>query len=89
MVFSQFANSKLKAGDVLEVGTLKGSLRSLPILTAKKNYAAFVSGSGITPVLSILKSVLKSEPKTFVLVYGNKTPEDTIFHQHTTYTYNT
>jgi ring-1,2-phenylacetyl-CoA epoxidase subunit PaaE len=47
--------------------------------TDKKN-AAFVSGSGITPVLSIIKSVLTSEPKSsFVLVYGNKTPEDVIF----------
>lgn len=47
-----------------------------------KNYVAFAAGSGITPVLSIIKSVLKSEPKSsFVLVYGNKTPEETIFHQ--------
>jgi ring-1,2-phenylacetyl-CoA epoxidase subunit PaaE len=45
----------------------------------QKNYAAFVSGSGITPVLSIIKSVLTSEPKLFILVYGNKTPEDVIF----------
>ena len=81
-VFSQFANSKLKAGDVLEVGTPEGKFTFTPDADRQKNYAAFVSGSGITPVLSILKSVLKSEPKsTFVLVYGNKTPEDTIFHQ--------
>lgn len=39
-------------------------------------------GSGITPVLSIIKSVLISEPKsTFVLVYGNKSTQETIFHQ--------
>ena len=51
-----------------------------PELERQKNYVAFVSGSGITPVISILKSVLKSEPKSsFVLVYGNKTPEETIF----------
>ena len=81
-VFSQFANSKLKAGDVLEVGTPEGKFTFTPDADRQKNYAAFVSGSGITPVLSILQSVLKSEPKsTFVLVYGNKTPEDTIFHQ--------
>jgi hypothetical protein len=36
MVFSQFANSKLKAGDVLEVGTPEGSLRSLEMQIAKK-----------------------------------------------------
>jgi ring-1,2-phenylacetyl-CoA epoxidase subunit PaaE len=41
-----------------------------------------VAGSGITPAISILKSVLKGEPQSsFVLVYGNKSPEETIFHQ--------
>jgi ring-1,2-phenylacetyl-CoA epoxidase subunit PaaE len=81
-IFSQFANSKLKAGDMLEVGTPEGKFTFAADADRQKNYAAFVSGSGITPVLSILKSVLKSEPKSsFVLVYGNKTPEDTIFHQ--------
>jgi ring-1,2-phenylacetyl-CoA epoxidase subunit PaaE len=81
-VFSQFANTKLKAGDVLEVGQPEGKFTFEPDAERQKNYAAFVAGSGITPVLSIIKSVLKSESKSsFVLVYGNKTPEETIFHQ--------
>lgn len=81
-LFSQFANTKLKAGDVLEVGQPEGKFTFEPDAERQKNYAAFVAGSGITPVLSIIKSVLKSEPKSsFVLVYGNKTPEETIFHQ--------
>ncbi|MBE0392525.1 ferredoxin--NADP reductase [Flavobacterium sp. PL002] len=80
--FSQFANTKLKAGDILEVGTPEGNFIFEPQADRQKNYAAFVSGSGITPVLSIIKSVLISEPKsTFVLVYGNKSIEETIFHQ--------
>lgn len=80
--FSQFANTKLKAGDVLEVGKPEGKFIFEPQTDRLKNYVAFVAGSGITPVLSILKSVLKSEPKSsFVLVYGNKSPEQTIFHQ--------
>ncbi|WP_367756349.1 2Fe-2S iron-sulfur cluster-binding protein [Flavobacterium sp. WC2430] len=80
--FSQFANTKLKAGDVLEVGKPEGKFTFEPQADRQKNYVAFVSGSGITPALSILKSVLKSEPKSsFVLVYGNKSPEETIFHQ--------
>ncbi|MFV8441369.1 2Fe-2S iron-sulfur cluster-binding protein [Flavobacterium sp. LB2P44] len=80
--FSQFANTKLKAGDVLEVGKPEGKFTFEPQADRQKNYASFVAGSGITPVLSILKSVLKNEPKSsFVLVYGNKTPEETIFHQ--------
>jgi ring-1,2-phenylacetyl-CoA epoxidase subunit PaaE len=81
-LFSQFANTKLKAGDVLEVGKPEGKFTFEPQADRHRNYAAFVAGSGITPALSILKSVLKNEPKsTFVLVYGNKSPEDTIFHQ--------
>ena len=81
-LFSQFANSKLKAGDVLEVGKPEGKFTFEPQTDRQRNYAAFVAGSGITPAISILKSVLKNESKSsFVLVYGNKSPEETIFHQ--------
>jgi ring-1,2-phenylacetyl-CoA epoxidase subunit PaaE len=81
-LFSQFANTKLKAGDVLEVGKPEGKFTFEPQADRQRNYAAFVAGSGITPAISILKSVLKNEPKSsFVLVYGNKSPEETIFHQ--------
>jgi ring-1,2-phenylacetyl-CoA epoxidase subunit PaaE len=80
--FSQFANTKLKVGDALEIGTPEGKFTFEPQAERQKNYAAFAAGSGITPVMSILKSVLKNEPNSsFVLVYGNKTPEETIFHQ--------
>jgi len=81
-VFSAFANATLKAGDTIEVGSPEGNFTFEPNAERQKNYAAFAAGSGITPVLSILQSVLKSEPKSsFVLVYGNKTPQETIFHQ--------
>ncbi|MBP4141202.1 ferredoxin--NADP reductase [Flavobacterium sp. P4023] len=80
--FSQFANTKLKAGDAIEVGAPEGKFTFEPQADRQKNYVAFVAGSGITPVMSILKSVLKNESKSsFVLVYGNKSPEETIFHQ--------
>ena len=80
--FSQFAKTKLKAGDILEVGKPEGKFTFEPHADRQKNYAAFVAGSGITPAISILKSVLKSEPRSsFILVYGNKSPEETIFHQ--------
>ena len=80
--FSQFANTKLNAGDAIEVGKPEGKFTFEPQADRQKNYAAFAAGSGITPIMSILKSVLKNEPKSsFVLVYGNKTPEETIFHQ--------
>lgn len=79
--FSKFANENLKAGDLLEVGVPEGKFTFEPNSDRQKNYAGFAAGSGITPVMSILQSVLENEPKsTFVLVYGNKTPNDTIFH---------
>lgn len=80
--FSQFANNKLKTGDLLEVGKPEGKFTFEPEIHQQKNYVGFVAGSGITPVISIIKSVLKSEPKSsFVLVYGNKNPEKTIFYE--------
>lgn len=80
--FSKFANENLKPGDIIEVGQPEGKFTFEPNAERLKNYAAFVAGSGITPVMAILKSVLESEPKsTFVLVYGNKTPDETIFHK--------
>lgn len=80
-LFSTFANKNLKEGDILEVGLPEGKFTLETAIDKQKNYAAFVAGSGITPVFSILKSVLENQPKsTFVLVYGNKTKEDTIFY---------
>ena len=79
--FSKFANDNLKVGDFLEVAQPEGKFTFEPSAARLKNYAGFAAGSGITPVMSILKSVLESEPKSsFVLVYGNKSPEETIFH---------
>ncbi len=80
--FSVFANEKLAVGDTMEVGTPEGKFIFEPKPDRQRNYAAFVAGSGITPVLSIIQSVLQGEPEsTFVLIYGNKSPQDTIFHQ--------
>lgn len=80
--FSSFANDNLKTGDLIEVGQPEGKFTFEPQAGRQKNYAAFAAGSGITPVMAILKSVLEGEKdSTFVLVYGNKTPEETIFHQ--------
>jgi len=76
--FSVFATSKLKEGDVLEVAEPEGKFMLEPL--ASKNYIAFAAGSGITPVISMVKVVLENEPSsTFTLVYGNKTAESTIF----------
>lgn len=77
--FSVLANNALEAGDVLEVHPPEGKFVFEPGNKAQ-NYVAFAAGSGITPVLSIIKTVLTREPEsTFVLVYGNRSIEETIF----------
>ncbi|RYJ43902.1 ferredoxin--NADP reductase [Flavobacterium beibuense] len=81
--FSVFANEKLSVGDTMEVGVPEGKFTFEPKSDRQRNYAAFAAGSGITPILSIIHSVLENEPEsTFVLVYGNKTPDETIFHDY-------
>jgi ring-1,2-phenylacetyl-CoA epoxidase subunit PaaE len=80
-LFSKFANQNLKVGDLLEVSEPEGKFVFTPNQDKQKNYMAFAAGSGITPVFSIIKSVLEEENNSsIVLIYGNKTPEDTIFH---------
>ncbi|TCP23912.1 ring-1,2-phenylacetyl-CoA epoxidase subunit PaaE [Tenacibaculum skagerrakense] len=78
--FSVFANETLRAGDELEVSKPEGKFVLQP--EANKNYIGFAAGSGITPVLSMIKSVLETEPSaSFTLVYGNKSVNDTIFYE--------
>ncbi|WP_101450823.1 ferredoxin--NADP reductase [Aquimarina sp. MAR_2010_214] len=80
--FSVIANNKLKEGDVLEVHTPEGNFSLTPNAQASNSYAAFAAGSGITPVMSMIKAILEEEPNSrFVLVYGNRTPEETIFYK--------
>jgi ring-1,2-phenylacetyl-CoA epoxidase subunit PaaE len=76
--FSVFATEKLKEGDSLEVHPPEGNFVLEP--QSGKNYIAFAAGSGITPVLSMVKAVLEdSSDATITLVYGNKSEADTIF----------
>lgn len=78
--FSSYANYKLRAGDVLEVGPPKGRFIFEPNDSKTKNIAAFAAGSGITPILSIIKCALEEEIHSkVILVYGNKSTEDTMF----------
>ncbi len=80
-VFSTWANEALKTGDSIEVMPPKGHFEFKPA-EKTQHIAAFAAGSGITPILSIAFSVLESNPEnTFVLVYGNQTPEETMYHE--------
>lgn len=78
--FSVFATKELKEGDVLEVAKPEGKFILKPEKSHKNNYLGIAAGSGITPIMAMLKTVLKHEPQsTFTLVYGNKTEKETIF----------
>ncbi len=78
--FSAYANNTLKVGDVIEVAPPKGRFIFTPNDSKTKNIALFAAGSGITPVLSIIKCALEEEVHSkVILVYGNKTTKDTMF----------
>lgn len=78
--FSVYANNSLKVGSTLEVGTPKGRFIFEPNDNKTKNIALFAAGSGITPILSIIKCALEEEDKSkVILVFGNKTPKETMF----------
>ncbi len=79
-LFSQYATTELKEGDELAITIPQGRFNLNPKEGNAKNYMAFVAGSGITPVLSMISSVLETERESkFVLVYGNQTMDDVMF----------
>ncbi|MCP4443581.1 MAG: phenylacetate-CoA oxygenase/reductase subunit PaaK [Aureispira sp.] len=80
--FSTFANDSLKRGDELEVMTPTGNFYTELNADNKKQYIAFAAGSGITPIMSIMKTVLQTEPNSeFTLLYGNKNTASIIFKE--------
>ncbi len=81
-LFSSFANKELKKGDVLEVMQPVGKFYVDLNPANKKNYLGFAAGSGITPLLSIIKTTLRTEPNSsFTLIYGNKSRSSIIFFE--------
>jgi ring-1,2-phenylacetyl-CoA epoxidase subunit PaaE len=80
--FSSFANQQLKKGDVLDVLPPTGTFFTELNITNKKSYVFFAAGSGITPVISIIKTILLTETRSSVtLVYGNKNVSSIIFKE--------
>ena len=77
--FSSFANSTLKVGDVMEVAEPQGRFVFEPEAHDGRDVLAIAAGSGITPIMGILKTVLEHTDLNCALLYGNKSPEDTIF----------
>lgn len=79
-LFSTFANTELKAGDELQVMTPMGNFTSKLDADHEKHYLLIAAGSGITPMLSIIKSVMVAEPNSRVtLLYGNRYFKGIIF----------
>ncbi|MEM5541230.1 2Fe-2S iron-sulfur cluster-binding protein [Sulfitobacter sp. AS92] len=80
--FSTYANTELKIGDTLHAMPPQGKFFTAIEPEVAKNYLGFAGGSGITPVLSILKTVLKREPNsTFTLVYANRAVNTIMFRE--------
>lgn len=78
--FSTFVASELKAGDVLDLMTPTGRFGTPLNPLHQKHYVGLVAGSGITPVLSIVATVLHIETESrFTLIYGNHSKESTMF----------
>lgn len=81
-LFSSHANESLKAGDTLEVMPPVGRFFTTLDPANRKHYVAFAAGSGITPVLSLIKTTLATEPLSdFTLVYGNRKRSSIIFFE--------
>ena len=77
---STWINEKLNVGDTVDVMTPMGNFYSKLDASNKKHYVLFAGGSGITPMLSIMKSVLATEPNSRVtLIYGNRDEASIIF----------
>lgn len=80
--FSCYANSTLKAGDALDVLPPTGKFNTKLQPQNCKQYIAFAAGSGITPVLSIIKTTLQTESgSSFTLVFGNRSRSSIIFFE--------
>jgi ring-1,2-phenylacetyl-CoA epoxidase subunit PaaE len=79
-VFSAYAHDHLKAGDTIEVVTPIGHFNTSLDAEHARSYALVAAGSGITPILSILATILETEPNSSVtLIYGNRTVQDIMF----------
>jgi ring-1,2-phenylacetyl-CoA epoxidase subunit PaaE len=77
---SQYLASQLRAGDSVDVLTPTGRFFAEAKPSAARTYCAFAGGSGITPILGIVKNLLASEPESrFMLFYSNRTTASIMF----------
>lgn len=80
--FSTYANDEVKVGDRVEAMRPMGNFHVALLEEGGRNYLAFAGGSGITPMISIAKTVLAREPQsTFSLIYGNRSTASIMFRE--------
>jgi ring-1,2-phenylacetyl-CoA epoxidase subunit PaaE len=81
-VFSTYANEQLQKGHVMDVLPPSGKFYTELLPENRKRYLAFAAGSGITPILSLVKTTLAVEPGShFTLVYGNRHRGSILFRE--------
>jgi ring-1,2-phenylacetyl-CoA epoxidase subunit PaaE len=80
--FSSWAADELKSGDEIDVMTPTGRFGIVPVPQTARTHVGFAAGSGITPILSIIKGVLAREPSSrFFLFYGNRSTGSMLFRE--------
>jgi ring-1,2-phenylacetyl-CoA epoxidase subunit PaaE len=80
--FSGWAADELKVGDELDVMTPTGRFGVAPSPREARVHVGFAAGSGITPILSIVKGILAGEPESrFFLFYGNRSTSSMLFRE--------
>lgn len=80
--FSNYANDHFKAGDPIEVMPPQGNFYTELNKDHAKNYMCLAAGSGITPILSIIKTILVEEPNSRItLIYGNRRSQSVLFKE--------
>lgn len=76
--------TKLRPGDLLDVGTPMGRFHTAVSAEREHAYVAFAAGSGITPILSLATDILAREPRSrFTLIYGNRSISRAMFLEET------
>jgi ring-1,2-phenylacetyl-CoA epoxidase subunit PaaE len=79
-LFSNWVGDELKAGDTIDVMAPHGSFTTEFAPTNRRHFVGIAGGSGITPVMSLIRTLLKYEPESrFTLLYGNRDSSSVIF----------
>lgn len=78
--FSTWANESLEAGMEIDVMSPQGTFTTKLGSDIERHYAAIAAGSGVTPIMSLARSILEASPLTrFSLIYSNRTAQDVMF----------